>query len=102
MLLYPRIQFRYRITPDEAIRFTGNLAQAAHLVEPIIVIPLVEADPADDAVLYTAADGRAEILAHEISAIFSSPAAKAFCHEHAIRVMTDVDLLRELFAAPKT
>lgn len=62
VLLYPRIQLRYRITPDEAIRFTGNLAEAAHLVEPVILTPLVQADPADDAILYTAADGKAEIL----------------------------------------
>lgn len=34
VLLYPRIQSRYRITADEAIRFTGNLAQTANLVNP--------------------------------------------------------------------
>jgi len=100
VLLYPRIQFRYRITADEAISFTGNLAQAAHLVEPVIVTPLAAADPDDDAVLYTAADGRAEILCTRNISHFSSPAAKAFCHEHGIRVMTDVDVLRELFTTP--
>jgi predicted nucleic acid-binding protein len=36
VLLYPRIQARYRIPAGEAARFTGNPAHAAHLVEPII------------------------------------------------------------------
>jgi hypothetical protein len=31
VLLYPRIQARYRITASDAARFAGNLAQAAHL-----------------------------------------------------------------------
>ena len=32
------------------------------MVEPLIVRPLVLSDPADDPVLYTAADGKADIL----------------------------------------
>jgi predicted nucleic acid-binding protein len=36
VLLYPRLQERYRITANEAARFTGNLADAAHMVEPVI------------------------------------------------------------------
>jgi hypothetical protein len=39
VLLYPRLQARYRITASEAIRFTGNLADVAHMVEPVIVRP---------------------------------------------------------------
>jgi putative PIN family toxin of toxin-antitoxin system len=62
VLLYPRLRERYRITASEAARFTGNLADVAHMVEPVIVRPLVLSDPADDPVLYTAADGRADIL----------------------------------------
>jgi putative PIN family toxin of toxin-antitoxin system len=62
VLLYPRIQQRYQITAEEAARLTGALADAAHLVEPIVTRPIVLSDPADDPVLYTAADGRADIL----------------------------------------
>jgi len=52
----PRIQARYRITAGEAARFTGNLADAAQLVAPpVIVKPITLSDPADDPVLYTAA-----------------------------------------------
>src|ERR1039457_4099673 len=33
VLMYPRLQARYRITASEAARFTGNLAGVAHMVE---------------------------------------------------------------------
>ncbi len=32
VLLYPRLQARYRITASEAARFTGKLADVAHMV----------------------------------------------------------------------
>lgn len=99
VLLYPRIQARYRITALEAARFTGNLADAAHLVEPIIVAPVTLSDPADDPVLYTAADGMADVLCTLNTRHFSTPDAQAFCKERGIRVMTDLEVLRELFGA---
>jgi putative PIN family toxin of toxin-antitoxin system len=97
VLLYPRIQARYRITAGEAARFTGNLSDASHLVEPIVVKPITLSDPADDPVLYTAADGKADVLCTRNIRHFSSPAARVFCEEHGIRVMTDTDILRDLF-----
>ena len=60
--MYPRLRERYRITPAEAARFAGTLADAACLVEPLIAEPVVLSDPDDDPVLYTAADGNADIL----------------------------------------
>jgi putative PIN family toxin of toxin-antitoxin system len=62
VLLYPRIQARYQTTAGEAARFAATLSAAAHLVEPAILRPIALLDPADDAVLYTAADGKADIL----------------------------------------
>jgi hypothetical protein len=56
ILLYPRIQARYRITASEAA-LHRNLADAAHPVEPIIIKPAILSDPADAPVLYAAADG---------------------------------------------
>jgi putative PIN family toxin of toxin-antitoxin system len=100
VLLYPRIQARYRITADEIVRFTGNLAEVAHLVEPTIAKPLVEFDPDDDPVLYTAAEGQADILCTRNIRHFGSPVVKRFCDEHGIRAMTDVDAIRELFPEP--
>jgi putative PIN family toxin of toxin-antitoxin system len=96
VLLYPRIQSRYQITPDEVTRLTESLAAASHLVEPTIVEPVVLSDPDDDAVLYTAADGHADILCTLNTRHFSSTAARSFCERHGIRVMTDVEVLQEL------
>jgi len=67
------------------------------LIEPVIVKPITVFDPADDPVLYTAADGKADVLCTLNTRHFASPAAQEFCEEHGIRVMTDVDILRELF-----
>lgn len=96
VLLYPRIQARYRITADEAARFTGNLADAAYLVEPVIIQPIILSDPGDDPVLYTAADGAADILCTRNTRHFSSSAVQAFCEQHRIRVMTDLEILAKL------
>lgn len=62
VILYPRLRARYGIAASEAARFTWNLANVADMVEPVIVRPVVLSDPADDSVLYTAADGKAEVL----------------------------------------
>ena len=95
VLLYPRIRLRYRITPGEAARFARNLANAAHMIEPVIVRPIVSSDPADDPVLYTAADGKADILCTLNTKHFTGPQVEAFCTQRGIRVMTDVEALRE-------
>jgi predicted nucleic acid-binding protein len=96
VLLYPRLQARYRISATEAARFTGNLADVAHLVEPVIVRPLLLSDPTDDAILYTAADGRADILCTRNIRHFDSIEAQRFCAARGIRVMTDLDVLRDV------
>jgi hypothetical protein len=41
VLRYPRRQARYRITAAEAACFTGNLADAAQMVELVILRPVV-------------------------------------------------------------
>jgi hypothetical protein len=69
----PRLQARYRIAADEAASFTGNLADAAQIVSPVIVRPVVLLDAADDAVLYTAADGNADVLCTRNLRHFSRP-----------------------------
>lgn len=96
VLLYPRLQARYQITPSEAARFTGNLADVAHMVEPVIVRPLVLSDLTDDAVLYTASDGRADILCTRNIRHFAAAEVQSFCATPGIRVMTDLHVLREL------
>jgi len=89
------LQARYHIAASEAARFTGNLADVAHMVEPVIVRPLVLSDPADDPVLYTAADGRADVLCTRNIRHFDTPEVQGFCLDHGIRIMTDLDVLRD-------
>ena len=96
VLLYPRIQARYRVTTVEAARFAESLADAADLVEPVIDRPVILSDPADDSVLYTAVDGRADILCTRNIRHFASAEVLGFCAERGIRVMTDLEALRHL------
>ena len=96
VLLYPRIQARYRITTVEAARFAERLADAADLVEPVIDRPVILSDPADDSVLYTAVDGRADILCTRNIRHFASAEVRGFCAERGTRVMTDLEALRHL------
>jgi hypothetical protein len=44
VLLYPRIQARYRITAVEAARFAESLADAPDLVERLIDRPVTHAN----------------------------------------------------------
>lgn len=96
VLLYPRLQLRYRIAADEAARFTANLANVSQMIEPALRGPLSLSDPADDPVLYTAADGRADILCTRNLKHFASEAVRAFCRINRFRIMTDLDVLSEL------
>jgi len=96
VLLYPRMQVRYQIAASEGARFAGNLARVAHMVEPVIVRPLVLSDPADDPVLYTAADGKADVLCTRNVRHFGLPEVQDFCAAHGIRVMTDLDVLHDV------
>ena len=95
VLLYPRIQTRYRTTPEEAARFSQHLGDASMLVDPEVERSIIQADPSDDVVLFTAARGKADILCTQNLRHFGSPEARAFCDERRIRVMTDVEALSE-------
>jgi len=96
VILYPRLRARYGIAASEAARFTWNLANVADMVEPVIVRPVVLSDPADDSVLYTAADGKAEVLCTRNLRHFAADEVQRFCAAHGIRVMTDLDVLQDL------
>jgi putative PIN family toxin of toxin-antitoxin system len=95
VMMYPRLRLRYQITAAIAARFAGTLAEASEMVEPVISEPVILSDPADDAVLYTAADGRAEVLCTLNAKHFAGPEALRFCQGRGIRVMNDLAVLRE-------
>jgi predicted nucleic acid-binding protein len=56
----------------------------------------VVSDPADDPVLYTAADGKADVLCTRNTKHFALPAVQEFCAARGIRVMTDLEVLQDL------
>jgi hypothetical protein len=67
------------------------------MVEPIISKPLVLSDLDDDAVLYTAADGKSDVLRTRNIRHFEVPAVRSLCSAHGIRLMTDLEVLRDVF-----
>jgi predicted nucleic acid-binding protein len=96
VLQYPRIQARYNLTVIQAEAFAAQTAAAAWMVATPGMRPAVSSDPGDDPILYTAADGKADILCTLNTRHFTGPKVGAFCAHHGIRVMTDLEALREL------
>ena len=96
VLLYPHLQTRYRVSSTEADEFLRKLSSLAYIVEPVLQDPIGAADPDDDAVLYAAAEAKSSVLCTLNLRHFNSAPARTFCARHGIRVMTDVEALREL------
>jgi uncharacterized protein len=95
VLRYPRMQKLYALTDVEIESYLQLLEDSAELVIPVIRKPVVLADPTDDPVVYTAVDGRADVLC-AMDRDFYAPAVVAFCAQRGIEIMNDVDLLRKL------
>jgi predicted nucleic acid-binding protein len=96
VLLYPRIQSRFDINSMESARLTQDLAGVSQLVEPVVTSPLIGQDPPDDYVLYTAAAGRSDVLCTGNVRHFAGLEVERFCVSRGIRVMSDVEALRDV------
>jgi putative PIN family toxin of toxin-antitoxin system len=95
VLLYPRIQELYRLTPEEVHGHIGLLRSVAEVVEPVKGRPVVLSDPRDDPVLYTAVSGCANVLCTRDRHFFD-PYVVAFCAALDMEVMDDLQLLVRL------
>ena len=95
VLYYPRMQALYDLSPDEIREHIAELVSIARIVDPVVREPVVLNDPQDDPVIYTAVDGRAEVLC-TLDRDFYEPGVIEFCRKHGISVMSDVELLRSL------
>jgi putative PIN family toxin of toxin-antitoxin system len=95
VLLYPRLQNLFSLTPEDIAEHVEFLRARADLVVPVVHAPIVSTDPDDDPVLYTAVSGRADVLC-TLDRDFYTPAVIVFCHDRGIEVMNDVDLLRRI------
>lgn len=92
VLQYPRLQKLYGLTADEVAGYVRAVRAVATVVWPATGPRVVPGDAADDAVVYTAVAGRADVLCSLDQHLFAVE-VMAFCGRQGIRVMTDVDLL---------
>jgi predicted nucleic acid-binding protein len=90
---YARIQRREPIM-DIDVR-ANRFRMASEMVEPEPGPPVVLADPNDDPIVYTAVAGKADFLC-TCDNHFKAPNVIDFLNRHGIRVISDVDLIREL------
>jgi putative PIN family toxin of toxin-antitoxin system len=94
-LLYPRLQAQYHLSERDIQEHVDLLQRVSTVVEPIVGDPVVRDDPDDDPVVYTAVEGRVDILCTR-DKDFYAPEVIAFCRQHGIEVMNDLDLLQKL------
>src|SRR5438445_7628725 len=96
-LLYPRLQELYGVTESEIQEHVGLLQRVATIVEPFISEPVVRNDPQDDAVRFTAVQGRADVLCTRDRDFYLAEVI-AFCRQRGIEVMNELQLLRRMRA----
>jgi putative PIN family toxin of toxin-antitoxin system len=94
-LLYPRLQAQFGLSQQDVQEHVDFLERVSTIVEPVLGDPVVRQDPDDDAVIYTAVEGRADVLCTP-DTDFYAPEVIAFCRQRGIEIMNDVKLLHRL------
>ena len=97
VLRYPRMQRLYGLNERDIENHVQFLQEAGELVNPVVATPVVLSDPNDDPVIYTAVEGRADVLC-TLDRDFYTSEVRAFCRQRGIQVMSDVELLQKLRA----
>ena len=92
VLGYPRVNAIAGLDPTEIKKYIRYLETVAEIIDPEVTEPVILKDPNDDAVLYTAVTGKANVLC-TLDRHFYDPAVLEFCRMRDIRVMSDVELL---------
>jgi putative PIN family toxin of toxin-antitoxin system len=95
VMRYPRLLTRHGLSEQEIEEHIDFLRRISELVDVVIAEPVVLSDPDDDPVIYTALDGRADVLC-TLDRHFFQAGVIQFCRTRDIAVMTDVDFLRLL------
>lgn len=96
VLRYPRLRRAMRLTDPEIDTFLETLRTSAELVELDETLTVPIADPKDVMVVRTAISGKVSVIV-TLDRDFHTAEVLAFCGERGIRVMTDVEALREYF-----
>lgn len=102
VLDYPHVRSGLQLTDEIVEEFLAGLEEASSLVHPPMqdLVSVVIRDPDDDPILQTAVAGKADVLC-TLDRHFYTPEVLAYCASHSIRILTDVELLRELRAASR-
>lgn len=95
VLRYPRLQKLFQLTDEDINEHVSLLRSRADIVLPVVEHQVVLNDPNDDPVVFTAVDGRADILC-AMDRDFYAADVVAFCRERGVEICNDVQLLQRL------
>ncbi|HEX5273145.1 MAG TPA: putative toxin-antitoxin system toxin component, PIN family [Gemmataceae bacterium] len=101
VLRYPWLRAMHGLDDPGIDTYVSQLQAAALVlsVGPGDIVPVVANDPDDDWVVATAVVGAAEVICTR-DTDFDPPAVRAYCQQHGIRILTDLELLNLLAAPP--
>jgi putative PIN family toxin of toxin-antitoxin system len=94
-LAYPRLQKLWHLSLQDIQEHVQFLVKISELVHPIIGAPVVVGDPNDDPIIYTATDGKADVLC-TLDRDFYEPEVVVYCRHRGVSVLNDVELLQKL------
>ena len=96
VLRYQHLQARWDLSESAIKRYVEFLEKFGIVVDlSLHSMPRVVADPDDDPILWTAIAGRADVLCTR-DAAFRAPKVLEVCAAHGIRILDDIELIREL------
>lgn len=97
ILRYPRLRRVHGFSDDQIVRFVTETQFIGVLADPqeSAILAVVPGDPNDDPIVATAIKGRADVIC-TLDSDLQEPEVLRYCNERGIRIMSDVDILREL------
>ncbi len=96
-LQYPRVRALHGLDDAGIQAFLASVHQASLVVTPVTPPPIQTHEPDDDVLIAAAIAGGAEVICTWDQHLFD-PAVQAACAQYGIRILNDIDLLRELRA----
>jgi putative PIN family toxin of toxin-antitoxin system len=97
VLNYARVRQMHGLDEAGISSYVERLRSACLVVSPasLPTLPVVPADPTDDLVIATAIAGHADVLC-TLDRHLWRPEVQTYCAQHGIRIMGDVELLRQM------
>ena len=97
ILQYPRLRALHGLDDAGIQGFLHSVQTGALIVAPASPAPIQTQDPDDDLVIATAVAGQGDAICTRDRHLFH-PSIKAGCAAYGLRIVNEVDLLRELCA----